>query len=96
MGRGIAKSLARPAGNITGMSTTNVDLIQKPLELFKVTLSALLCVGVLVNPADPSRAANLNSAHVAAKRLGVSVHKSILPLAESPGRYWLVVSSPPA
>jgi putative ABC transport system substrate-binding protein len=46
---GFVASLARPGGNITGLSTLAPDLDAKQLELLREALPSLVRVGVLVN-----------------------------------------------
>jgi putative ABC transport system substrate-binding protein len=53
---GLVDSLARPGGNITGITTFATVLIGKQLELLKETIPKLSRVGVLWNPQDPSSA----------------------------------------
>jgi ABC-type uncharacterized transport system substrate-binding protein len=53
---GLVDSLARPGGNITGVTTFATVLIGKQLELLKETIPKLSRVGVLWNPQDPSSA----------------------------------------
>jgi len=48
VGAGIIKSLARPGGNITGVSTLSPELITKRLELLKDVVSKLSRLGVLI------------------------------------------------
>jgi putative ABC transport system substrate-binding protein len=51
---GFVVSLARPGGNITGLSTLAPDLEAKQLELLRVVLPKLTRVGVLANANSPS------------------------------------------
>ena len=53
---GLVDSLARPGGNITGVTTFATVLVGKQLELLKETIPQLSRVGVLWNPQDPSSA----------------------------------------
>lgn len=53
VGFGIAASLARPGGNITGLTDGHVDLAPKRLELLKELVPSLSRVGVMFNPATP-------------------------------------------
>ena len=56
VGTGLVASLARPGGNITGMSQQNSpELAGKRLELLKETLPSLSRVGLLVNSTLPHR-----------------------------------------
>lgn len=53
IGTGLVESLARPGGNITGLSSTTSELGEKTLELLRVALPKLRRVGMLLNAADP-------------------------------------------
>ena len=50
---GLVASLARPGGNITGLTSIASDLAGKRVEVLKETVPQLARVGVLWNPADP-------------------------------------------
>jgi len=50
---GFVASLARPGGNITGLSNISVDVSSKYLELLRAAVPRLSRVTVLVNPANP-------------------------------------------
>ena len=50
---GLIASLARPGGNVTGLTYFNPELAAKRLELLKEILPHLREVGVLMNPANP-------------------------------------------
>ncbi len=73
VGTGLVASLARPGGNITGMSIMNPDLARKRLELLKEVAPTVTRVAVLTNPANPYQAAYLSEAQSAARALGVEV-----------------------
>ena len=49
----LVDSLARPGGNITGVSNVGTDLSAKRLELFKETVVGMSSVALLLNPNDP-------------------------------------------
>jgi ABC-type uncharacterized transport system substrate-binding protein len=51
---GFVASLARPGGNITGLSTLAPDLEAKQLELLRGALPSLARVGVLANASSPN------------------------------------------
>lgn len=53
VGTGIVASLARPGGNVTGMSILAPDLAQKRMELLRRALPRASRVGVLWNPTNP-------------------------------------------
>ena len=71
VGLGYVMSLARPGGNITGLSSMSVDLGPKRLELLKETIPKLSRVSVLWNPADPARALEVRDTQAAAEKLGL-------------------------
>ncbi|MGH8649139.1 MAG: ABC transporter substrate-binding protein [Burkholderiales bacterium] len=73
VGAGFVASLPRPGGNITGLSTINVDLSSKYLELLRVAVPKLSRVAVLVNPGHPLHPAFLKNIQAAAKTTGVNV-----------------------
>ena len=51
---GLIDSLARPGGNITGMSAFNLALAGKRLELLKELIPTATVIGYLVNPTSPT------------------------------------------
>jgi putative ABC transport system substrate-binding protein len=73
VGDGLAESLSRPGGNVTGMSTINVELGAKRLQLLKEAFPRTGRVAVLHNPADSSNQLQLEIASKAAETLGVRV-----------------------
>ena len=74
VGRGFVASLARPGGNITGLSNFVAELPGKQLELLKEAVPQGNRIAVLTNPAAPSHGAEMETLAVAAKALGVHVH----------------------
>src|SRR5215813_1228219 len=52
VGFGLVASLARPGGNVTGMSALTVELNTKRLEVLKDAVAELVRVGLLVPPGD--------------------------------------------
>ena len=75
VGSGLVASLARPGGNITGLTVLRPDLVGKQLEFLKVVLPTVSRVAVLRNPANPSHALVVQAAEVAAQALGVQLHR---------------------
>jgi ABC-type uncharacterized transport system substrate-binding protein len=73
VGRGIVASLARPGGNITGLSNLAPELSGKRLELLKETVSRLSSVAVFGTSNTPSTAPTLKETELAARALGVKV-----------------------
>lgn len=70
---GVVESLARPGGNITGVSYMSRDLTAKRLELLTSAFMRRRRVGVLYNPREPATKGELAGAEVAAKTLGVAL-----------------------
>ena len=74
VGSGLVDSLARPGGNITGLSlVAGLEMSGKQLELLKEALPKLTHVAVLVNPANPPTAGFVKEAKLAAPSLGVQL-----------------------
>jgi ABC-type uncharacterized transport system substrate-binding protein len=71
VGAGFVKALARPGGNITGLSVLNPELSGKRLELLKETVPGMTLVAVLWNPAEPNAETYLKETQAAAPILGV-------------------------
>jgi len=70
---GLVASLARPGGNITGVSIMTVDLSPKLLELLGIMLPGVSRVGVLMNPAIAFHPAVVESVQAAARPRGIKV-----------------------
>ena len=71
---GLVTSLARPGGNITGLSNIAPELVGKQLELLKEVVPKISRVAALGNPANPSTAPQLQEAKAAAQALGLQLH----------------------
>jgi putative ABC transport system substrate-binding protein len=71
---GFVVSLARPGGNITGLSTLSPELSGKRLELLKEILPKLSRVAAFGTSSSPGNAPVLSETKLAAVALGVSVH----------------------
>ena len=69
---GLAKSLARPGGNVTGLTSRSPTLSAKRLELLKEVIPGLSRVAVLSTPA-PTAQLGLRETEVAARSLGLSL-----------------------
>ena len=84
VGSGYVASLARPGGNITGLSNLAEDLIAKLLELLKAAVPRASRVAILVNPANPAHTSFRREIQTAAQVLGVT----LLPVeARSPNDF---------
>ena len=73
VGNGFAESLARPGGNVTGLSLMASDTSGKRLALFKETVPKLARVAVVLDPRDPFSKASGVAYERAAKALGFSM-----------------------
>ena len=73
VGNGFVTSLARPAGNITGLSSMSADLIGKRLELLREVLPKLSRLAVLGNSANAGNGIQLRETERAAATLGMQL-----------------------
>ncbi len=73
VGTGLVASLARPGGNITGLSLLSPELSGKRLELLKETVPKISRVAVLLNPTTPATGPQSAETQVAAGSLGVQL-----------------------
>ena len=72
---GLVASLARPGGNITGLSLISPELIPKSLELLKQTMPGITRVALLLKPdAVPALKQRLAVANGAARTLAMQLH----------------------
>ncbi len=71
LGSGLVSSLARPAGNVTGLSNMASDLVGKQFEVLKQAVPEISRVALLWNSANPGSAPQLREAEAAARALGV-------------------------
>jgi len=73
VGAGLVASLARPGGNITGLTDGHTDLGPKRLEIFKEAVPSLTRVAGMFNPRTPHAARQWNLVKAAAPQLGLKV-----------------------
>jgi putative ABC transport system substrate-binding protein len=73
VGSGLVTSLARPGGNITGVSLMASELHGKCVELFRDMLPSLKRVAALSNAADPSWKPILEQIQLAGKATGIEI-----------------------
>jgi putative ABC transport system substrate-binding protein len=84
VGSGFVASLARPGGNITGLSTLSPELSGKRLELLKEFVPRLSRVAVLETSTNPGNAQALRETELAAKAFGVQLqHLDVLDPKDS-------------
>ena len=73
IGSGHVKSLARPGGNVTGMSQMLPELSAKRLEVLKEAFPRISRVAVLWNAANPTKMLDWREAQRAAPELGLAL-----------------------
>jgi len=72
---GLVASLNRPGGNVTGVTSLNIEVAPKRLELLHELLPSVTTMGLLVNPAVPALAAPVSRiSQAAAHSLGLQLH----------------------
>jgi putative ABC transport system substrate-binding protein len=73
VGTGIVQSLARPGGNVTGLSSQQPESAGKRLEILSELVPGLRRLAVLLEPDNPFSAAELDGVSTAARTLGLEV-----------------------
>jgi len=73
VGNGFVASLARPGGNITGLSTLSPEISGKQLELLKEIVPGLSRVAVLGNSTNPGNAGSLKEIELAGRAFKVNL-----------------------
>jgi putative ABC transport system substrate-binding protein len=72
---GLVQSLSRPGGNVTGVTTLNVELAVKRLELLHELVPTATIIAGLVNPTNPVIAeTETRDLQAAARTLGLTLH----------------------
>jgi putative ABC transport system substrate-binding protein len=86
--QGFIKNLARPGGNMTGLSNTNVELSGKRLEILREALPKITRVAVLINPGNPISQAAFRELEGPASTLGIMLE----PIGAKRGSNWALHS----
>jgi putative tryptophan/tyrosine transport system substrate-binding protein len=73
VGLGHVASLARPGGNITGLTVILTDLAAKGLEILKEAVPGATRIGVLFSPTAPSHRPAVQALETAGEKLGVQL-----------------------
>ena len=73
---GLVASLARPAGNATGINFVSAEVVAKRLELLRVLVPGAVQIAVLVNPAAPVTETTLRDVEAAAGAMGLRIRIS--------------------
>ena len=75
IGAGLVTNLARPGGNLTGISHFAADLSGKQIELFKEAMPKLVSVALLYNPTNPLHSEYYEETDAVARKLGVTLFR---------------------
>ena len=75
VGTGLIASLARPGGNVTGVTILSPQLIAKRLELVKEMLPRTRTVAAILNPANPAQKLSYEAMESTARFLGIDLYK---------------------
>src|SRR3954467_4075812 len=78
VGTGLVSSLARPGGNVTGVSAATAELAGKSLELIREALPSARRVAVLANEADPLSKPFVEHIDEGARALGFEVDTTMV------------------
>ena len=73
VGSGFVKSIARPGGNITGLTNDSIEVSGKYLEYLHIAVPNLTRVGVLIAAKHPNHPTVLKQVQVGARAIGASV-----------------------
>jgi putative ABC transport system substrate-binding protein len=73
VGSGLVANLARPGGNITGLSLQQADVAGKRLELLREVIPALRRLAILANVSNPNAVPEAGEVRAAARTLGLEV-----------------------
>jgi putative ABC transport system substrate-binding protein len=72
---GLAASLARPGGNVTGLASLSAELIGKRMRLLKELLPGVSRVAVFLFPANPGTRSTLSALDAAGRTLGLEIQR---------------------
>ena len=70
VGVGLVASLARPGGNVTGVSSQQVDLVGKRIELLREIIPGFRQLAILVNVENPNNVLESREVQSAARTIG--------------------------
>jgi ABC-type uncharacterized transport system substrate-binding protein len=73
VGTGLVASLARPGGNVTGLSIQQTDLAGKRLELLRQFVPGLRALAILADADNPANMLEIGEVQAAARKLGLGV-----------------------
>jgi putative ABC transport system substrate-binding protein len=94
VGSDIVPNLARPGGNVTGLSVQSADLAGKRLELLREVVPRLHRLGIMVEVGYPPSVRELGEVQAAARRLGLDVSLLEIRRAEDIARAFEALTPP--
>jgi ABC-type uncharacterized transport system substrate-binding protein len=71
---GYVASLNRPGGNLTGITTLNVEVGPKRLELLRELVPTAATIALLINPTNPAAETQLRDLQTPIRTLGLQLH----------------------
>jgi len=85
VGSGFIASLARPGGNVTGMSIQSRDVVGKRIELLREIVAGMRRLAIIANSGYPIAVQEMDEARAAAAALGLDVVTAGIQRAEDIG-----------
>src|SRR5262249_44840972 len=82
VGTGLVASLARPGGNVTGLSIQQTDVAAKRLELLREVVPGLRRLAILANVGGPAVVLDMREVQTTARTLGLEVITSEIQRGE--------------
>ena len=79
VGSGLVGSLARPGGNVTGLSMGSADVVGEQLELLREVVPSLHRLAIMANAGYSATVLEMNEAQKAARALSLEVRRSRNP-----------------
>jgi putative ABC transport system substrate-binding protein len=73
LGTGLVESLARPGGNVTGLSTQSTDTVGKRIEVLREIIPSLRRLAIMANVGQRAAALQLREVEATARALGLDV-----------------------
>jgi putative tryptophan/tyrosine transport system substrate-binding protein len=86
VGSGLVASLARPGGNVTGLSNQSAELVSKRCELLREILRGLRTIAVMGNPGYSAALLEMREVEAAARTLGLEIETAEVSRAEDISR----------
>lgn len=82
LGSGLVASLARPGGNVTGLSLQQTDLAGKRLELLREVVPGIRRLAIFANTGNPAAVLEMGAVQAAARMLGLDTARLEIRRAE--------------